>query len=102
MENEKQQSSLWKDVFDPGWREREAAHAAKFLAVVPVKSETQEQTALRLAERVKLFETPTLAERIDAAIAHAEAHDEMRHMLWPHQSFALSIGEVLRAAKRGV
>ena len=31
----KVQSAVWRDIFDPGWREREAAFVAKFLALIP-------------------------------------------------------------------
>jgi len=34
---EQQQASVWRDLFDPGWREREAERDAKFLAAVPVR-----------------------------------------------------------------
>ena len=34
---EKQQATVWRDIYEPGWREREAEHAAKFLTAVPVK-----------------------------------------------------------------
>ena len=37
MTQEKQQSSVWRDLFDPGWREREVERQAKFLAAVPVR-----------------------------------------------------------------
>ena len=33
---EKHQSSMWRDLFEPGWREREAQSAAKLLAAVPL------------------------------------------------------------------
>ena len=33
----KQPSSTWRDQFDPGWREREAAARKKILDAVPVK-----------------------------------------------------------------
>lgn len=52
-------------------------------------------------QRVRLFGAPTLKERIQAAIEHAEANDQMRDALWPHQHFALTLGELLRAAERG-
>jgi hypothetical protein len=29
-------SALYLDLFDPGWRERDAAHAALFLSSIPV------------------------------------------------------------------
>jgi len=34
---EKQQASVWRDLIEPGWREREAEREAKFLAAVPVR-----------------------------------------------------------------
>lgn len=30
-------SALYLDLFDPGWRERDAAHAALFLPAIPVR-----------------------------------------------------------------
>ena len=30
--SEKQQSAVWRDLFDPGWREREAEQHAKLMA----------------------------------------------------------------------
>lgn len=33
---EKQQAYCWRDLIEPGWREREAERIAKFLAAVPV------------------------------------------------------------------
>ena len=39
-----------------------------------------------------------LHERIEAAIGHAIAHDQMRKALWPVQPFAMSLGELLREA----
>ena len=37
MEPQKQQSSVWRDLFEPGWREREAARVAKFMAAIPLR-----------------------------------------------------------------
>ena len=34
---EKRQASVWRDLIEPGWREREAEHVAKILSVVPVR-----------------------------------------------------------------
>lgn len=34
---EKQQASVWRDLIEPGWREREVERVAKFLAAVPVR-----------------------------------------------------------------
>lgn len=34
---EKQQASVWRDLIEPGWREREAERIAKFLAAVPMR-----------------------------------------------------------------
>ena len=44
---------------------------------------------------------PPLTERIRLAKEHAERHDQRRDALWPHQRFALTIGELLDAAERG-
>lgn len=33
---DKQQASVWRDIIEPGWREREAERVAKILAAVPV------------------------------------------------------------------
>jgi hypothetical protein len=38
---EKQQASLWRDLIEPGWREREAELVEKFLAAVPVRQQCQ-------------------------------------------------------------
>lgn len=35
--SEKPQASVWRDLIEPGWREREAERVAKFLAAVPVR-----------------------------------------------------------------
>lgn len=35
--SEKKQASVWRDLIEPGWREREAERAAKLLAAVPVR-----------------------------------------------------------------
>lgn len=37
MQHQKQQSNVWRDLFEPGWRERETAQIAKFLAAIPVR-----------------------------------------------------------------
>ena len=47
----------------------------------------------------RAFGTP-LHERIEAALGHAIAHDQMRNALWPFQPFAMSTGELLREAAR--
>lgn len=42
-----------------------------------------------------------LKERIRLAKEHMEQHGQARDVLWPHQRFALTIGELLAAAERG-
>lgn len=38
---EKQQASVWRDLVEPGWRERETERVAKFMAAVPVRQRCQ-------------------------------------------------------------
>lgn len=42
-----------------------------------------------------------LKERIRLAREHMERHGQSQDALWPHQRFALTIGELLAAAERG-
>lgn len=42
-----------------------------------------------------------LKERIRLAKEHAADYGQLRDALWPHQQFALSLGELLDAAERG-
>jgi hypothetical protein len=37
MEHQKQQASVWRDLVEPGWREREAERVQKFLDAIPVR-----------------------------------------------------------------
>lgn len=67
----------------------------------PERAAWERQQTQALVERVRLFDAPTLKQRIRAAIEHAEAHGQMHNALWPHQHFALELGELLRAAERG-
>ena len=55
----KVQSAVWRDIFDPGWREREAALVAKFLALIPERCGCQPGTCqskpdgCRMREEIK-------------------------------------------------
>jgi hypothetical protein len=55
-----------------------------------------------MASLLSLLQDQSLPERIEAAIKHAEAHEQMNSALWPHQWFALTTGELLLAARRGL
>lgn len=48
----KTQSTLVRDLTDPGWREREAAHAAKFLEAFPPRDDTEKHL---LATRLEVI-----------------------------------------------
>lgn len=48
------------------------------------------------------FNRPPLAERIAQAKAHMAGYRQHNEALWPHQSFALTVGELLEAAERGL
>jgi hypothetical protein len=71
------------------------------LGLAPERAEWERRTVQAAIDSVRLFNAQTLKERIRAAIEHAEAHGQMRDALWPHQRFALTLGELLRAAERG-
>lgn len=47
-----------------------------------------------------LFPLP-LKDRIRLAREHAERNGQRQDALWPHQRFALTIGELLDAAEKG-
>lgn len=59
-----------------------------------MSQDLMQEFARAAAERVRLFDRPTLAERIKQAIQHAETHGQMNDALWPHQPFALTLGEL--------
>jgi hypothetical protein len=52
------------------------------------------------ASPAPLFSLP-LKERIRLAKEHAKKEGQRYNALWPHQRFALTIGELLDAAERG-
>lgn len=37
MDTQKTQASCWRDLYEPGWREREAERVQKFLDAIPVR-----------------------------------------------------------------
>ena len=71
--NEKQQSAVWRDLFEPGWREREATRVAKFLDAVPVQKKCQRPGCM--------------APAISCAAGEA-THDECPHWTapWAHSA----------------
>lgn len=53
------------------------------------------------AWRSEPTELMTLKERIRLAKEFADQNNQRRDALWPHQRFALTLGELLDAAERG-
>lgn len=52
------------------------------------------------SEQKPVFPLP-LKDRIRLAREHMKQHGQQHDALWPHQRFALTIGELLDAADRG-
>jgi hypothetical protein len=55
MNNAGQPSTVWRDLNEPGWREKEAAHAKMFADAIPVKGRLGDVESL-LRDRVKELE----------------------------------------------
>ncbi len=60
----------------------------------------RDETKSWRSEPTSPFHLP-LKERIRLAREHMEKHGQAHDALWPHQRFALTIGELLAAAERG-
>ncbi len=55
-----------------------------------------------MTDPANLFGGTPLAERIAKAKDHMAGYRQHNETLWPHQSFALTVGELLDAAERGI
>ena len=60
----KEQSCVWRDLFDPGWREREEERLARFLDAIPLR------------KRVECDECPTSGGCIGKCMKQAPAAQE--------------------------
>lgn len=60
----------------------------------------RDETRSWRSEPTSSFPLP-LKERIRLAKEHMRNHGQQHDALWPHQRFALTIGELLEAAERG-
>lgn len=79
----------------------DVGHDENCPARLEMKAAAKEHAELvkRAIDSVRLFDRLSFKERLRMAIAHAETHGQMNDALWPHQRFAMTLGELLRAAE---